>query len=294
MEILNTVKLFREFILFKYGSENTAKNYCQAVSLFLNHFKDRAEPKAVNADEIIQYLLKFENLHTRRNAHSAIKLFYKHKSKNGFSNKFRYIPYPEKQETLPNPITKNEFVQILSVCENLKHKCILMLAFDCGLRVSEVINLKIEHLDFHKMQVRVVQSKGRVDRLLKMTSILSNFLTQYIEKDCPKEYVFNGQFSIKYSTRSCQQLLKNYAKKSGITRNVKFHENRHGFAQSLLENGTGLERIQDLLGHKSSKTTRIYARMNNVVIQQTESPLEQIMRENSSSILLNNQKTIQK
>lgn len=288
-EIRNEVNLFRQYILAKHNSQNTADAYCPAVAAFLTHFRKR--PKDITAPEIINYLTNVVNLNTRRNVHSAIKKYFISKSKYGIVNKFRYIPYPERPETLPNPITKEEFVAIIQACANLKHRCILMLAFDCGLRVSEVINLKINDLDFHKMQVRVVQSKGRVDRLLKLTTVLANFITQYLQEYNPQEYLFNGQNNEpQYSVRSCQEILKKNGIKAGINRPVKFHENRHGFAQSLLENGTGLERIQDLLGHKSAKTTRIYAKMNNKVIQQTQSPLEQILQETNGKFLNSNNK----
>lgn len=277
MEISNRLKLFEEYIMNKYNSKNTASSYCGAVGVFLKHFLDRIDHNHINSDEIIRYLLSIPNLHSRRNAHSAIKLFYKHKSKNGFSNKFRFIPYPEKPHTLPTPITKEEFIAIIQATENLKHKCILMLGFDCGFRVSEVCNLKPEHIDFHKMQIRVIQSKGRKDRVLKMSSILASFLNQYFQEYGTHKYVFKGQFDDRYSERSCEQILKNSAIKAGITRRVTFHQNRHGFAVSHLDNNTELERLKEMLGHKSIETTRIYAPLSNKEIQKDQSPLEQIL-----------------
>lgn len=290
--IRTTLNLFREYIMYKYDSKNTSDAYVSAVGVFLNHFKEKSEPKEINADEVIKYLMDIPNLHTRRNSHSAIKLFYKHKSKNGFSNKFRYIPYPEKPDTLPNPISKEEFILIINACDNIKHKCILMLGFDAGLRVSEVINLRLEDIDTFKMQIRINGSKGKKDRIVKLSSVLSNYIQEYLQIYKPQTYLFNGQFELIYSVRSCQQILKNCAKKAGLKRNVKFHDNRHGFAQTLLDNGTGLERIQDLLGHASAKTTRIYARMNNKILQSVESPLEQIVNNSiTKDKLLPNQNT---
>lgn len=288
MEVLNTLNRFREFIMFKYNSANTADAYCSAVGVFLNHFKERAEPKDINADEIIAYLMTIHNLHTRRNAHSAVKLFYKHKSKNGFSNKFRYIPYPEKPHTLPNPISKEEFILIINACDNIKHKCIMMLPFDSGLRVSEVINLKLEHIDTFKMQIHVKGAKGRKDRIVKLSQILFNYLCEYVEKYTPIDYLFNGQFpakELRYSVRSCQEVLKIYAKKAGIRRNIKFHEARHGFAVSLLDNDTPLDTIRERLGHASIETTRIYAPLSNREIQRTESPMEQIIRTDETALI---------
>lgn len=220
-QIQKEVNSFREYLLSKHDTTNTPNAYCPALKAFLTYFKKR--PIDITAQEIIQYLLTVVNLHTRRNAHSAIKKYYISKSKRGFVNKFKYIPYPEKPQTLPTPITKEEFVAIINATNNLKHKCILMLGFDCGLRVSEVCNLKPEHLDFHKMQIRVIQSKRKKDRVLKMSGVLANFLTQYTQEYRPSVYLFKGQFSERYSERSCEQILKNCALKAGIKRRVTFH-----------------------------------------------------------------------
>ena len=130
MEILNNVKSFRDFIMFKYKSENTAKNYGSAVTSFLSHYKDLKEPKDINADQIISYLMQYDNLSTRRNAHSAIKLFYRYKSRHGESSKFRFIPYPEKPDTLPIHVNKIEFLKIMAICTNKKHRAIVCLMFD--------------------------------------------------------------------------------------------------------------------------------------------------------------------
>lgn len=275
MDFGTELKAFHDFIIMKYGSENTARTYVPALKSFFEHFNKR--PKDISVNEIIQYLSNVVNPHTRRSHHSAIKLYFKSKAKSGIANKFRYIPYPEKPHTLPTPITKEEFIAIIQATDNIKHKCILMLGFDCGLRVSEVVNLKLEHIDFNRMQIKVVQSKGRKDRVLKMSSVLASFISQYISEYSPKEYLFNGQFDLKYSTRSCEQVLKNSATKAGIARRVTFHQNRHGFAVAHLENDTELERLKEMLGHKSIETTRIYAPLSNKEIQKHQSPLEQIL-----------------
>lgn len=278
MEILNNVKSFRDFIMFKYKSENTAKNYGSAVASFLANFNDLKEPKDINSDMIIGYLMKFDNLSTRRNAHSAIKLFYRYKSKNGESSKFRFIPYPEKPDTLPEHVNMSEFVKLLNVCENKKHRAIICLMFDCGLRVSEVINLKLTDIDNSNMILNIRQSKGRKDRKVKFTKALLSVLSDYYNEYLPNEYLLNGQFKDKYSIRSCQQVVKQLTEKAGLSKDFHPHSFRHGYAMTLLENGATLDEIGNQLGHNSKKTTEIYARMNNKIIQKIESPLEQIIK----------------
>lgn len=279
MNIERYVSDLKDFIEYKFGKTGTVKTYCGYVKQFLYAHQHISQPKAITSKQIIDYLVAIPNFSTRSSAHSAIKFFYRFIQPHGGSKKFRFIPYPEKVEYLPNHVTKEEFILLMKVCHNIKHKCILMLAFDCGLRVSEVINLKISDIRSDIMQIQIRQSKGRKDRYVKLSFVLLSFLRVYVKEYRPKEYLFNGQFKDQYSPRSCQELLKTYRIKSGIQRKIKFHENRHGFAMSLLENGTDINKIQYLLGHNSPKTTSIYARMNNKVIQSEESPLEQIVKE---------------
>lgn len=285
-DIRNAVKSFHDFIMFKYKSANTAKNYGSAVTSFLVAFPDVSRPADINADQIITYLLKFQNLSTRRNAHSAIKLFYKFKSKHGESSKFRYIPYPEKPDTLPVHVNKDEFIKIISVCENKKHRAIICLMFDCGLRVGEVINLKLTDIDDSNMLLNIRQGKVRKDRKVKFTAILYKVLMEYYNEYMPVEYIFNGQNKNQYTIKSCQEVVKQLTQKAGISKKFTPHKLRHGYAMTLLENGSTLDEIGNQLGHNSKKTTEIYARMNNTVIQKIQSPLEQIIKENNTQKLL--------
>lgn len=280
MNIERYIKGLSDFIRYKFGETGTNKTYCGNVRVFLYKHQHIAEPKAITAKMIIDYLLTIPNFSTRSSAHSAIKFFYNFIHPHGESSKFKFIPYPDKVEYLPNAMTKDEFLAIIKVCDNIKHRCIIMLAFDCGLRVSEVVNLKIKDIRSDIMQVQIRQSKGRKDRYVKLSQVLLSFLRMYAKEYKPVEYLFNGQNKAnQYAIRSCQELLDTQRKKAGITRKIKFHEQRHGYAISLLENGTDINKIQRNLGHNSAKTTEIYTRMNNKVIQQTESPLEQIVRE---------------
>lgn len=278
-EIVKAVKSFREFIMFKYKSENTAKNYGSAIAHFLSKHPEVSRPSDITADQIITYLLQYTNLSTRRNSHSAIKLFYKYKSRHGESSKFRFIPYPEKPDTLPIHVNKDEFLKMISVCTNKKHRAIICLMFDCGLRVSEVVNLKMSDIDQSNMLLNIRQAKGRKDRKVKFTKVLYGILMDYYNEYLPVEYLFNGQFGPQYSIKSCQEVVKQLTEKAGISKDFTPHKFRHGYAMTLLENGATLDEIGNQLGHNSKKTTEIYARMNNAVIQKIQSPLEQIIKD---------------
>lgn len=279
MEILKNVEMLRNHIMLKYGVDKkcTADGYGRCLWRFLNHFKDYKEPKYINDDLIISYLLTIHGRSNRCTHHSAIKKFYYLK---GQPHKFKYIPYPEKEDKLPVHVNKNEFVQMIKVCHNNKHRAVISLMFDAGLRVSEVVNLKIENIDESNMLINIIQGKGRKDRKVKLTSTLLNIIHVYMAEYNPIIYLFNGQSGVaQYSIKSCQEVVKQLTEKAGIKKHFSPHKFRHGFAMSLLENGTDMSRIQNQMGHHSSKTTEIYARMNNAVIQNIESPLEQIMRE---------------
>lgn len=285
MEILKNVELLRNHIMLKYGIDKlaTADNYGRCLWRFLNHFKNYKEPKYVNDDDIIKYLLTIPGRSNRCTHHSAIKKFYYLR---GQSHKFKYIPYPGKEEKLPIHVNKEEFIKMVNVCHNNKHRAIICLMFDAGVRVSEVINLRIEDIDESNMLLNIVQGKGRKDRRIKLTKVLLSILHDYMSEYNPIIYLFNGQVGLaKYSIKSCQEVVKQLTKKAGITKKFSPHKFRHGFAMNLLENGTDLSQIQNQMGHHSSKTTEIYARMNNSVIQKIESPLEQIMRQNTLPLL---------
>ena len=175
---------------------------------------------------------------------------------------------------------------MIAVCQNKKHRAIICLMFDCGLRVSEVVNLKLENIDDSNMILNIKQAKGRKDRKVKFTKVLQSILIDYYNEYLPQDYLFNGQLKSQYSIKSCQEVVKQLTQKANISKAFTPHKMRHGFAMTLLENGATLDEIGNQMGHNSKKTTEIYARMNNNVIQKIESPLEQIIKENSLTLLL--------
>lgn len=255
---------------------NTNKNYCSALRMFLydpqhvhfSHLKD------ISDEAVLKYLLDIPGRSNRCTHHTVIKLMFR---LHGFPNKLRFIPYPDKEDKLPVHVNLQEFAAMMSVCENQKHRAILSLMFDCGLRVSEVVNLKISDVDKSNMLLHIKQGKGKKDRPVKLTGVLLSILRAYFVEYRPATYLFEGQFKDKYSSRSCQEVVKQLTRKAGISKAFSPHKFRHGYAMALLENGSTLDEIGNQMGHNSKKTTEIYARMNNKVIQKIQSPLEQIM-----------------
>lgn len=210
---------------------------------------------------------------------NAIK-FYFEKVRGG-QRKFYNIDRPQREKILPQVCSEEEIVSIFKATENLKHRTILMTIYSAGLRISELINLKIAHIDSHRMQIRVVQSKGKKDRYTLLSHKNLKLLREYMRAYKPHEYLFEGQAStrqlpIPYTSRSIQAFLKESVRKAGITKNVTAHTLRHSFATHLLDHGTDLRYIQSLLGHESSKTTEIYTHITTKGFDQIVSPLDQL------------------
>lgn len=279
----NWLVSFENYANMKKWSSNTIKTYGNAIKMFKGSFPS-LRLKEISDDKLLAYLLKIPGTSNRCTHHSAIKCLYQKVFHYPF--KMRYIEYPEKEDKLPYHVTKEDFIKLMQACDNIKHRCILMLAFDCGMRVSEIVNLRIAEINSQRMEIAIRQSKGRKDRIVNMSSILLAFLRSYVGqcKPRPIEYLFNGQITYKthdkeyvqYSIRSCQNVFKYTAEKAGLPKHYSIHKMRHGFAMSLWENGTGKTIIRDLLGHNSIETTEIYARMSNNVRKTITSPVEQI------------------
>lgn len=241
----------RDLTVIRFSKE-TIKNYCSNLKLFLNYFQKKDSPKHISADEIKNYLISVsENVNYQNAIHSSIKKFYDLTIKQ--KNKFSFIPPAKKERKIPLVIDVEELVYKIDLIQNTKHKAILSLTSSVGLRVSEVINLKIENIDSKKMQIYIKMAKGKKDRIVPLTQKVLDVLRVYFVEYKPKEYLFNGQFGLQYSDRSCNQIVKKY-----IGKEYHMHSLRHSAATGLYEKGTDLKLIGDLLGHRSRKTTEIY------------------------------------
>jgi site-specific recombinase XerD len=219
-------------------------------------------------------LLKENTLHSRIN---ALKFYYEQVlNREKF---FWEIPRPKKQIQLPKVISEEKIVKGLFEIENLKHKTILLLAYSAGLRVSEVISLKLTDINSDRMQVSVINAKGKKDRMVNLSPIVLDLLREYYKEYKPKTWLFEGQYSGEhYSSRSAQLIFKETYKKLKLPPQCSFHSLRHSYATHLLENGTDIAYIQKLLGHNDIKTTLRYAQVSNRDIGKIESPLDKIVR----------------
>jgi len=169
-----------------------------------------------------------------------------------------------------------EITAMIKAADNIKHKLIIMFAYSSGLRLGEVVRLKLTDIDRQRMQVRVEQSKGRKDRYTKLSEKILPVLDKYLEEYKPEGFIFNGEKGKAYSTRSVQEVVKGIAGKAGVAQKVTPKTLRHTFATHSLENGVDLRYIQSMMGHASSKTTEIYTHITTKGFENIKSPLDSL------------------
>ncbi len=267
MNIPKYVEMYRNDLRLKNYSDNTIKNYSCQVEIFLKHFDTQfTEPSKINEQSIKNWLLQFKTRNAMCHSISALKLFYTKTIKQPL--KFKYIEYPRSEKKLPQIIEKEYLLEQIAKIQNKKHKAIISLAYSTGMRVSEVCNLLISDIDSKRMIITIRQSKGRKDRIVALSEKVLEILREYFKEYKPKEYLFNGQFELKYSHRSCNQIVKQY-----LGKEYHFHQLRHSNATALLEAGTDIRIIQKHLGHASSKTTEIYTHVSTATLQSMPLPI---------------------
>ena len=274
---LAALKRMHETLLLKAYSSNTIKTYCTEFSQLLYLLKD-ISVDTLTADRLRSYFLYCvtklqlsENIiHSRMN---AIKFYFEQVlcCEKFF---FKEIPRPKKKSSLPKVISKNDIARLFAHVENPKHLLMLKLCYGMGLRVSEIVNLKITHIDSKRMLVHIEAAKGKKDRYVALPSSILDDLRNYYRTYQPKIYLFEGQYGGQYAIRSVQAVFKNAMQKAKINKSVGIHGLRHSYATHLLECGTDMVFIQKLLGHKDIKTTEIYAKVSNCQLSNVKSPLD--------------------
>ena len=274
----NAILKMVELLKLKGYSNNTIKTYQNEFAQFLAALKnnpvDSCDSQKVRSYMLYchEHLKLTENtLHSRLN---ALKFYFEkvlHREK-----LFVDIPRPKKHSQLPKTIHQRDIKKMFYTTTNLKHNTMLKLCYGMGLRLSEIINLKIADIDSNNMQVFIEKGKGKKDRYVNLPQSILEQLRTYYKGYRPKIYLFEGQDGGQYSARSTQQVFKNALRKAGINKKVGIHSLRHSYATHLLEQGTDIRFIQELLGHKDIKTTLIYTEVTNNSIRKVTSPLDNL------------------
>jgi integrase/recombinase XerD len=272
MDFGNFLKQYSDELRLKNYGQRTIEVYVCAVSIFLRKFDQR--PKDINESQIKNYLLGLSSTALVKQNIGALKLFYNLVIHQPL--KFRYIEYPRQEQHLPVILSKEEVRRLFSVINNLKHKAIVSILYSTGVRVGELINLKVKDIDSGRMVIKVCEGKGKKDRYVTLSPSVLVILREYYKQFQPNDFLFYGQNSPKYSEKSIQQFLTHYATRANIQKHVHPHLLRHCFATHLLESGTDISIIQDLLGHKNPKTTQIYRHISNQFIGNLGTPFDNL------------------
>lgn len=278
-EGLQHVNQFVRWLAAKRYSANTIKTYSEALRCFFAYYRDKNVCDITNADVLDfnnDYIVKRKLSASYQNQiTTAIKLYFRTIRETKIE--VEKIERPKKTNFLPNVLSKEEVKEILEAHRNIKHKTMLCLIYSCGLRRSELLQLKPQDIDSRRNVVVIRQSKGRKDRIAPLSAKILTLLREYYKQYRPKIWLFEGHADgMRYSEQSLQSVFKTALKKAKITKPVTLHWLRHSYATHLLESGTDLRYIQELLGHKSSKTTEIYTHVSTKSLEQIKSPFDDL------------------
>ena len=259
-------------------SINTQHVYTDLFEEFINYYPDLA-PENISEEEIIaflRYLVNERKISTsyQNQSINSIKFYYERVL--GGKRKIYLIERPRKEKYLPEVLSEEEVAAILKSITNIKHKALIMTIYSGGLRISELINLKVKDIDSDRMQIRISQSKGKKDRYTLLSKKTLLILRQYFKEYKPKEWLFEGESGGQYADSSIYKIFKTALSNAKINKKVSIHSLRHSFATHLLENGTDLRYIQNLLGHSSSKTTEIYTHITTKGFDQIKNPMDKL------------------
>lgn len=273
---------FVQQLTLKAYSPSTIRSYRNEFMQLLHLLKERSVSSLI-AEDIKRYMayvigkqgISENTAHSRLN---ALKFYYEQVL--GREKFFWEIPHPKKPIKLPKLLNENEIRNLFNALENKKHKAILFTVYSAGLRVSEVVNLKISDIDSQRMQIRIANAKGKKDRYVNLSPILLDILRKYLMeyRPSPRIYLFESEATFKaYPVRTIQRIFNNAREKAGILKQVGMHSLRHSFATHLLDKGTDIRYIKELLGHFNIKTTERYLHVTNKQLINIISPFDDLV-----------------
>ncbi|HXK50896.1 MAG TPA: tyrosine-type recombinase/integrase [Clostridiales bacterium] len=268
---------YNRILKLKNYSQSTVNTYTYYFEMFLKYFKDREIDK-LSKNEVMDFLYKesekgFSAAYQNQLVNS-IKFYYEKVL--GRQKEFYDLPRAKKPQKLPTVLSEEEITTLLDQPENLKHKCILFLIYSGGLRISEAVKMRISDIDSTRNLIIVRGAKGKKDRTTLLSQKMLEMLRHYYKVYKPKEYLFEGETGGQYSVTTIQKIFNKALAASGIRKKATVHSLRHSFATHLLERGTDLRYIQELLGHGSSKTTERYTHITKKGMDNIVSPLDNL------------------
>lgn len=289
-------KILNNFYLFLKGkrySQSTIQTYTIFEADFINFHTKTPLEELTNRDVELfietVFIERNYSVSSQRQFISALKIFtvfYPQIKINNLS-----LERPKKSRTLPSVLSQEEVLRIIQYTQNIKHRAILTLLYSCGLRIGELINLKLADFHVERKQLIVKKGKGRKDRYVSLADSFLPLLSNYYYSYKPTIYFVEGQNGGKYSAESIRSFLRKSCKKAGIRKLVTPHTLRHSYATHLLENGVDLRYIQTLLGHSKPETTMIYTHVQRKDLMEIQNPLD-VALQKFNKINNNNQKVV--
>ena len=272
---MNQLQQIHQRLIIKRYSPSTVSTYLSCLTHFFNFHKTK-NPETLSKQDILYYLeflVKKGYSKSSQNQYiNSIKFYYEKFLER--EKQYYFIDRPIKDKKLPIVLSKEEVQSLFNQVYNLKHKTILVLIYSCGLRISELINLKINDIDTQRMLIQIRNSKGNKDRQVQLAEQIHQLIKRYNNEYNPKQFLFNGLNSFQYSTASIQKIIKRAAIKADIRKNVTPHNLRHSFATHLLEDGIDIRYIQTILGHSNIQTTQIYTHVSSRHLKNIKNPTD--------------------
>lgn len=271
--------LFYRYLEGKRYSQSTCDTYGFFIRDFLKFYSDmdltELDNRCVELFIESAFLQKNYSISTQRQFISALKLFVIFYPETQITD--QKLSRPKKSKILPTVLSQEEVLHIIQVTKNLKHRVIITLLYSSGLRVGEVIRLRLRNIDLERMQIKIVSGKGRKDRYVSVAHSLLPLLRNYLNTYRPNDFLIEGLNGGMYSASSIRKFLIRSVQQAGIQKKVTAHTFRHSYATHLLENGVGLRHIQELLGHAKPETTMIYTHVTRKSLLDVQSPLDTIL-----------------
>jgi len=266
--------VFRNYLNGKRYSESTMDTYVCFVLKFLKYHEFRKNYKLTDVDRFVEAEIASKKyaISSHRQCISALKHYFEFTEQEELDTS--KLKRPNKSKYLPSVLSKEEVIDLLRHTRNLKHRCVLALIYSSGLRIGELINLQIADIDVDRKQILIRQAKGRKDRYVMLAESFLPLLYNYLQTYEPKRYLAEGYDHSRYSSSAIRSFLKDSCHRAGIRKKVSPHTLRHSFATHMLENGTDLRYIQELLGHSRPETTMIYTHVAQKDLMKIESPLD--------------------
>lgn len=275
-EAKHHINRYKGILANRRYSDSTRKTYISLIQKFFSYYSDM-DPLDLSMEELGKFndeyiIANNYSINTQRQLISAIKLFYENTKHH--SMEVEALIRPRKSRKIPTILEKSEIQLMIESTANLKHRTIISALYATGMRVSELLNLRMEDIHSEDMYISIRNAKGRKDRNIPLSDQLIKILRRYYKMYRPVIYMFEGAIGRQYSSSSVNNIVKAAAKRVGVIKDVSCHTIRHSYATHLLDKGVNLRYIQELLGHSSPKTTEIYTYVRPDHITRVQSPLD--------------------